>query len=358
MSLFGLLKPLMNSLSEHRIVGCGNMERKKISLTDKDHKIITEKIIQDIIADRPEILGLGEGLTLVGKEMNQKKAGRIDLLFQENKSKKIYEVEIQLGKLNESHLLRAVGYWNIERKKSPDYEHSAVVIAEVVESRMLDLIELYKENVSIIVLQMTAYKIENEICLTFKRKENKRNITDDDNKDNAVNYEYKPFKEWDRQYWENKVSEKELMAVDKIHSFLKEIDSNIRINYTEKYIGFKKKFDNFVFIVIRCTPISKSVLKQSSETETKIKVEEESDSFVFIEIKQDTLILKLALEKSSETETRIEKAGLNLGNYSKKRGEYPIKITKDDIKNKESTLKKLLKQTYEYNMKNKQSLRS
>ncbi len=321
------------------------MERNKISL--KNHPIIKEKSIQDIIANNPEIIGLGN-LKLVGKETNQKNAGRIDLLFQEKDSNKIYEVEIQLGRLNESHLLRAVGYWNIERKNSPLYEHNAVVIAEDIEDRMLDLIELYKGNVSIIVLKMTAYEIENEVFLTFDKIDGKKsNVTDDGSNKSG---EYKPFKGYDRQYWVNKVDGKTLIEVDKILGLLREIDSNIIINYTEKYIGFKKKYDDFVLIRPKCPSISKSVLDKSNDPDIKIKVVKESDSFVFIELEKDTLTLKLVLEELRKTETMIDNAGLTRGKYSKKRGNYPIKLTKADLRDKAKDLKKLLQMTCEYNL--------
>jgi hypothetical protein len=37
-----------------------------------------------------------------------------------------------LGPTDESHLIRTVEYWDIERRKWPGYEHCAVLIAEDV----------------------------------------------------------------------------------------------------------------------------------------------------------------------------------------------------------------------------------
>lgn len=327
----------------------------------KRHSIIKERHIQNIIVGNPAILGLEEGLggdlTLVGKEMEQEERRRVDLLFQDQNLNKIYEVEIQLGPLDESHLLRAVGYWNIERKKSPCYEHTAVIISENIKPRISDLIELLKGIFSVIVLKMTAFEKENGIiCLNFEKiYENKLNDTEDNN-DYVVKNEYKPFKEPDRDFWENKVSRATLMVVDEIYHFLKEIDSNMKINYTEKYIGFKKEYDDqFVFIEPRCTPVDKSMLNQSNETNTKIKVNKESDSFVFIEVKKGVIQLKLVLEKLNETEIMIEKADLDViydPRKGKKCGQYVIGITEDDLKNKEPALKILLHKAYKRNIKN------
>jgi len=95
---------------------------EEISL--KNHPIISEKWIQDLIANDPSILGLGE-LILKDKERIQQGAGRLDLLFQEIDSNKRYEVELQLGKSDESHIIRTIEYWDIEKKRYPQYLHSA-----------------------------------------------------------------------------------------------------------------------------------------------------------------------------------------------------------------------------------------
>ena len=40
-----------------------------------------------------------------------------------------YEVEIQLGKTDESHIIGTVQYWDIERKRYPHCEHTAGIAA-------------------------------------------------------------------------------------------------------------------------------------------------------------------------------------------------------------------------------------
>lgn len=329
------------------------VKHKEISL--KKHSIIEERHIQSIIVANPKILGLGDDLK-GSKEINQKNAGRLDLLFQDNNLNKKYEVEIQLGQLDESHLLRTIGYWNIERKKSPDFDHTAVVIAENIRPKILDLIELLKGIVSVIVLEMTAFEKENGIiCLKFERIDLNKRIGREDDNDNVIKEKYESFEELDIYFRENKASETAKEIVNKIYYLLQKIDPNMKIYCTKKYIGFRKEYeDQFVFVEPRCTPEEKSMSKQSNEIETKIKVHKESDSFVFIEVQKDVL-LKLVLEQSSKTETKIKKAGL-FPNYDprkgKKCGQYIIRINKDDLKNKELDLKELLKTTYDHNMKN------
>jgi hypothetical protein len=100
-------------------------------LSLKLHNELDEKWIQKLIADDLAILGLGD-LVLRDKERIQPRAGRLDLLLQDPDR---YEVEVQLGATDEAHIIRTVEYWDIERKRYPQYEHCAVLVAEDITSR-------------------------------------------------------------------------------------------------------------------------------------------------------------------------------------------------------------------------------
>jgi len=102
-----------------------------------DHPELNERWVQQRIADDPSLLGLGD-LILKDKERIQPKAGRLDLLFQDPDSVRRYEVEIQLGQTNEAHIIRTLEYWDIEKKRYPQYEHSAVIVAEDIYKSVLE----------------------------------------------------------------------------------------------------------------------------------------------------------------------------------------------------------------------------
>ena len=93
------------------------VEFNKLDL--KSHATLNEKWIQDRIVENPTILGLGE-LDVRDKERKQAKAGRLDLLLEDaNSENKRYTVELQLGKTDESHIIRTIEYWDIEQKRFP-----------------------------------------------------------------------------------------------------------------------------------------------------------------------------------------------------------------------------------------------
>ena len=68
----------------------------------KNHSSLNERWVQDVIAEDPSILGIGD-VVLKVKERVHRNAGRLDLLLQEADGHGRYEVEIQLGASDESH---------------------------------------------------------------------------------------------------------------------------------------------------------------------------------------------------------------------------------------------------------------
>ena len=75
----------------------------------KDHPQFNEKWVQKIIAKEPAVLGLGD-LEYRDSEKVQPKAGRLDLLLSDEENDRRYEVELMLGALDESHIIRTLEY--------------------------------------------------------------------------------------------------------------------------------------------------------------------------------------------------------------------------------------------------------
>lgn len=133
----------------------------------KHHPQFQESWLRDRIADDPGLLGLGP-LRVVDLERRQPHAGRLDLLLQQGQQRR-YVVEIMLGRLDESHLVRAVEYWDMERQTSPGYEHVAVLAAEELPLRLLRVLGLLRDTFPLVVLQMTATRLAGQFSLCFTR---------------------------------------------------------------------------------------------------------------------------------------------------------------------------------------------
>ena len=80
-----------------------------------------------------------------------------DLLLSDASTNTCYEVEIQLGATDESHIIRTIEYWDLEKNRYPLYDHVAVIVAEDVTSRFLNVISLLNRAVPLIAIQMNAW---------------------------------------------------------------------------------------------------------------------------------------------------------------------------------------------------------
>ncbi len=148
----------------------------------KLHPELSEKWVQKLIAADPSILGLGD-VVLRDKERSHHRGGRLDLLLQDAETKRRYEVELQLGATDEAHIIRTIEYWDIERKRYPQYEHCAVLVAEDITSRFLNVVSLFNGTIPLIAIQMHAVRLGgDDVSLVFTKvlDELIRGVVDED----------------------------------------------------------------------------------------------------------------------------------------------------------------------------------
>lgn len=145
---------------------------------------------------------------------------------------KRYECELQLGATDESHIIRTIEYWDLERKRYPQYDHTAVLVAEDVTSRFLNVIHLFNGHIPLIVLKMVAYDIDGEIALTFTKiiDEVQLGIPEEDENVEPTN----------RAYWEKRSNKAMLSLADNLFGLVKEIEPLAEMNYNKYYIGIMR----------------------------------------------------------------------------------------------------------------------
>jgi len=207
---------------------------KAIKIDLKKSPDFNEKWVQDIIADDPTILGIGE-LDLISKERVHEKAGRLDLLFADSDDSCRYEVELMLGRTDESHIIRCIEYWDIERRRYPGYEHVAVIIAEDITSRFLNVLGLFSGTIPLIAIQLNALEIEGRIVLDFVKVLEQTLLRMDDTVIEASTTV-------DRAYWENTKSILEIVRyADEILKYLNsKSKTEFTLNYVKSYISLRE----------------------------------------------------------------------------------------------------------------------
>ncbi len=75
---------------------------------------------------------------------------------------------MQLGSTDESHIIRTIEYWDIERKRYPQYDHCAVPIAEDITSRFLNVVSLFNGMTPVVAIQLQALTIGENITLAAR----------------------------------------------------------------------------------------------------------------------------------------------------------------------------------------------
>ena len=264
---------------------------------------INEAMIQDMIAEDPSIIGLGD-LILRDKERHQPKAGRLDLLLQDPDNNRRYEVEIQLGKCDESHIIRTIEYWDIERRRYPQYDHCAVIIAEDITSRFLNVISLFNGHIPLIAIQLNGFKVEEKVALIFTTvlDELPLGLVDED-EDVALKA--------DRDYWLTKGSESSLKLADDFLKLIKEVGTDYEFNYNKYYIG--------------------------------LVVNGKARNFVVIRAKKKHILVDFKMPQDEATALIFEENEIDLYSYQKRWGRYRAKLNSNDIVEKSEFLQQMLK---------------
>lgn len=274
----------------------------------KEHQTFNERWVQQIIADDPAILGLGD-LILKDKERIQLRAGRLDLLLQDAETNRRYEVEVQLGKTDESHIIRTIEYWDIERKRYPQYDHCAVIVAEDITSRFLNVVSLFNGFIPLIVVQMNAVKFGEQISLVFTTvlDELPLGLVDEDEEVQETT---------DRTYWlERRGTKATVSMVDELLEIIKSFDEEVELKYNKFYIGLAKNG--------------------------------QPNNFVIFRPQKNSLRLEPRLQRTDEIEEKLEAAGLDVMDYDKRWSRYRIRLSKGDIKKHAEFLTNLLRSAHE-----------
>lgn len=115
--------------------------------------------LRDKIFEDPGMLGLGD-LQPVMKEKTQSQGGRLDLLLKNpEEDDAMFEVELQLGSTDESHIIRVIEYWDAEKRRWPSRNHTAVLVAEEITNRFFNVVHLLSMAVPIIGIQVNIVQI-------------------------------------------------------------------------------------------------------------------------------------------------------------------------------------------------------
>ena len=279
------------------------LQTKPFSLrASKEHD---EKWLQGLLAEDPGILGLGE-IDHVESERRQNNGGRLDLMFQDPTSEVRYCVELQLGATDEAHIIRTLEYWDNERSRNPHIEHIAVIIAEDITTRFLNVISLFNKSIPLIAIQINAIEVNGDLALTaVKVLDIAQNIGwEDDNTSSRIIT--------DRAYWEKKATPITVKFADAFLNYVKATtkDETLELKYNKHYVGMAR---NGI-----------------------------ADNFVHFRPRKQGMLVMFKAPRTDELTQAIEER-LDLVSYNTRWSQYQIRFTEKDFKENQELVANLIR---------------
>jgi hypothetical protein len=272
----------------------------------KGHPQLNEVWLQDQIATNPKILGLGD-LVLRDRERRQPFAGRLDLLLQDPESFRRYEVEIQLGRTDESHIIRTIEYWDIERRRYPQYEHCAVLVAEDITSRFLNVIGLFNGFIPLVAIKLQTIRVDDAVGLVFTTVLNELPLGREEEEEEAREVT-------DRAYWVQR-GPATIELADKLVELIRRFAPGHVLKYNKYYIGLARNG--------------------------------QANNFVSFRPRRNVLRLDVKLPDEEELTQQLEEAGLGGVDYDRRSGAYRFDLTAQDVVDQETLLEELLRRAYD-----------
>lgn len=276
-------------------------ERQNMKL----HPEMNEVWLQDIIASDPSILGLGE-LEVRDRERIHKGAGRLDFLLQHPETRRRYELEVQFGATDPSHIIRTLEYWDIERKRYPQYDHCAVIVAELITARFLNVISLFNGFIPLIAIQMQAVKVGEAYSIVFTTVLDQLTLGFVEEDERTI------LAPANRDYWERKASRQTVEVADQVYRIASSHVDELQLNFNQHYIGF----------IVGNKPLNFCVVKPRKK-------------YALVELK---------VPQSDDIDAKLQAAGYDV---DWRDNHYLLQTTVEEVRQHPGLLSDLLKLAYE-----------
>lgn len=200
--------------------------------------------LQDQIFDNPSCLGLGE-LEAIQRERRQLAGGRLDILLKDPEDDAMYEVEVMLGETDETHIIRTIEYWDNEKRRWPQRQHYAVLVAENINRRFFNVIHLLSNAIPIIAIQASLVESNGVRSLFFTTVLNTYEELDDGTATEDQSY--------DKDFW-NKKAKWVTEAAEALLPIAAKHFESPSLRYLKQYISISSGSYNRVWFHKRTSP--------------------------------------------------------------------------------------------------------
>ena len=265
----------------------------------RDSSVSERWLHEQLLADA-SLLGLGE-VDVKDSERRQVAGGRLDLLLHDPETNTRYEVELQLGPTDESHIIRTIEYWDHERRRYPQYEHVAVIVAEDITARFFNVISLLNGQIPIIAIQVQLLEVGDMRTLVFTRVLDHITLGTEDEDEAA--------EPTDRSYWVAKGSAATVALAEQLAEVARQADPDVTLNYNKHYIGL----------------LSGGVAK----------------NFLISRPRRAHLIAEFKLPYDEARQEEHEALGFDVLPYDKRFSNYRVRLTAEDFQERQPAIRQL-----------------
>lgn len=227
--------------------------------------------LQDQIYENPACLGIGD-LESVAKERQQSSGGRLDILLKNPEDDTMYEVEVMLGETDETHIIRTIEYWDNEKRKWPQRQHYAVLVAESITRRFFNVIQLFSHSIPIIAIQVNLIEFNNQKLLHFSKILDTYEEPEDGTGIDEI---------YDEAFWKKK-STWTIDAANELLVAVGEVFDTPSLRYVKNYIAINVFGNNYFWLHKRSANKSLLGFRISDEHTDNVSklLDEQSISFV------------------------------------------------------------------------------
>ena len=266
--------------------------------------------MQKYIFDDPSCLGLGD-LRPIERERRQVTGGRLDILLKDDEADTLYEVEVMLGRTDESHIIRTIEYWDLERRKNPNYNHVAAIIAEDITSRFFNVISLLNKNIPIIAIKIHPLMVEEQLIVDFVRVLDLSDQADIDDEEGIEQVKSS------REFWEKKSSEDAMSILDQVIELCRDNNMHTEPTYNKYHIAMSSKKINFCWIFPR----------------------KKKYCWVDVKVGEDNIL---------SIEDALKESSIEIKKIKRRPNKISIKLNRELLKEEKENILNVLKYAYDY----------
>lgn len=228
--------------------------------------------LQDQIIENVDRLGLGE-LEPIAREHRQVSGGRLDILLKNPADDSMYEVEVMLGETDETHIIRTIEYWDNEKRRWPQRNHTAVLIAEQINRRFFNVIHLLSYSIPIVAIQATLLRVGDQQALSFTKILDTFQEVDDGS---TLNDEV-----FDRDYWLKKATWT-VEAAEALRDAIADDEVRPDLNYLKHYVALTVEGSNYLWLHKRASGKSLLGFRMASSLQDEVAqlLDRESQTYV------------------------------------------------------------------------------